>query len=1614
MRKPTEFQMRLFHELHSSRTEDFKTFNKRSYRGVWSSIIDKYPESAHFIYELLQNADDAEATEVEITLQYDRLLFKHNGTKHFDVTKEDAEVIGDINSITGIGDSSKTDMQNKIGKFGVGFKAVFQYTDSPEIYDDVFKFRIENYIIPTLLPYDHPERKDGETLFVFPFKDHAKSYQEIRSRLEKLQSPILFLRHLQRIGWRVDNEDGTKGLEMEYSKEILDTFEYNGITLEHYRLVEPIGNTEIILFSQWVEITDSNNKQSSHYINVGYYYDSENKKLITNNTQNIFCFFPTKESFKTCFISHGPFLLTDNRQNFKPGENVNIHLIHRIAKLAATSVVYLRDYEIEKGIHLINENITEIIPSYTTNYWEEIDSVFEKPIKDAFNELITNERILLSRNENYLSIQEAYMGTPRELVDLLTQKQLIALRSHAYKDIIGIKAFDIKNIDFLKWELIQKISNSQNDIFRRVFHYSSEKFATDIKPEFMDKQDVKWVTKMYTFLRTSAPKLWKITEKERNKQANILPFRKATIIKTQKGEWVAPYINGFTHNVYLPLKDDNKSDYNFIAKEYLEDDMAKKFFDELEIKEPDEIDYISQVILGKFKGENICIDDEDLTSDFIVLLGYYKKIKDNQDGCTHFINQLKTNHFLISGTDAHLHQPNQLYFPDEQLLRYFNDEDKCIFFNYDFYNTALEKYGKQIVNDFVSELGVKTAPSICKKTKTNVLQLNARIKNQISTSEYADYHIEDYELDGFDDFCRSQTLSKETSIYLWNTVLPMLNFKNYESLTIVYRRKHARRHENAYYTSTFKDSLLHQLWLFDVKDKIVSAYDISLEDLAPEYDRNNGLVQFLNIEKREKSIIELGGSKEQQEQMDLGKLVKSIAGDKLTIDEIRQAIKEATAKKTISENIVNVASEQWTKTGISDGQEKVSGITQETDSNAMPAIINRDELRRVSLSNMFVHSNCKTECKSQEEHDTSDADEVDANIQRLIEQEVTHNKIKELREIAHSSEKYSKEWFDALIELEYRGNADPAQDESNKTISISFNSVRKERESECIYVFSNPSRNVPMWMEEIGDIEVKCSFSNQDELTLKFEVANVRNNNLRLKASKAYEAILGKIEWIKCTKASITLKDQIDLMGKVRVAFNRLNLKNGFNLKENLNDNIRFIFGPPGTGKTTTLAKRIISQMNTYPTCRILVLAPTNTACDELTRKILHSNNGECSWVYRFVSTADEDLEDFVIDRESMAYEDEKCCIISTMARLSFDGFNGKGGYKRLTDIVWDMVICDEASMIPLAEISLAIYNFTDTPILIAGDPKQIKPILREEEWKDENIYTMVNLDRFDNPITEPIQFEIENLNIQYRSVPAIGELFSQYAYNGKLRHYRKGISQGVLCGKLVLKPINFIPFKVERYDSIFGIKKLDGSNVHVYSALFTIELLKYFISEYKGDSQEEFSIGIVCPYSPQAQLIESLIIQITDIPQNIKVLVGTVHRFQGGQCNLMIVVLNPPLGLRVASDRIFLNNQNIMNVSISRAQDYLCILLPHQDTEGYENLYEINKIGLIAMKNSNDVNLYTCDQIEEIIFGRKFYIENNTFVTSHQLTNVYTKTSKKYEVRIDDKSIDIQIGDID
>lgn len=59
----------LFTSLCEKRQELANALMQYAARGVWAALIDKYSDSAHFIYELLQNADDANATKVEIFLK---------------------------------------------------------------------------------------------------------------------------------------------------------------------------------------------------------------------------------------------------------------------------------------------------------------------------------------------------------------------------------------------------------------------------------------------------------------------------------------------------------------------------------------------------------------------------------------------------------------------------------------------------------------------------------------------------------------------------------------------------------------------------------------------------------------------------------------------------------------------------------------------------------------------------------------------------------------------------------------------------------------------------------------------------------------------------------------------------------------------------------------------------------------------------------------------------------------------------------------------------------------------------------------------------------------------------------------------------------------------------------------------------------------------------------------------------------------------------------------------------------------------------------------------------------------------------------------------------------
>ena len=67
--KLNDEEQRLFEEVRQERIVWARTFDNPLVRGLDRATSDIYPDPAHFVYELLQNADDAEASAASFTLE---------------------------------------------------------------------------------------------------------------------------------------------------------------------------------------------------------------------------------------------------------------------------------------------------------------------------------------------------------------------------------------------------------------------------------------------------------------------------------------------------------------------------------------------------------------------------------------------------------------------------------------------------------------------------------------------------------------------------------------------------------------------------------------------------------------------------------------------------------------------------------------------------------------------------------------------------------------------------------------------------------------------------------------------------------------------------------------------------------------------------------------------------------------------------------------------------------------------------------------------------------------------------------------------------------------------------------------------------------------------------------------------------------------------------------------------------------------------------------------------------------------------------------------------------------------------------------------------------------
>ena len=233
--------------------------------------------------------------------------------------------------------------------------------------------------------------------------------------------------------------------------------------------------------------------------------------------------------------------------------------------------------------------------------------------------------------------------------------------------------------------------------------------------------------------------------------------------------------------------------------------------------------------------------------------------------------------------------------------------------------------------------------------------------------------------------------------------------------------------------------------------------------------------------------------------------------------------------------------------------------------------------------------------------------------------------------------------------------------------------------------------------------------------------------------------------------------------------------------------------------------------------------------------------------------------------------------------------------------------------------------------------------------------------------------------------------------------------------------------FPIHKDDRLLKRQQLPYSSYHIYAAIYCIEIAKYISDKInmqwsdKSDNKKidddldidalnasKWTIGIICPYKAQSSIIERLIPERKDNDKFV-ILCGTVHSFQGDECDIVISLFNPPPSI---NSFISLNNKNIMNVSISRAKQYQIIIAPDEDTHMYEDLEEINDIvGIIKQNYPEGYDEFGSDKMEEILFGEKNYIRTNSMVTKHQKINRYNEADYRWEVRCDEEAVDIHIS---
>lgn len=462
----------LFQKLTDSRRKVAATLANPATIGLWNLIVDKYSGKAHFVYELLQNADDAGARNVRLVLDGDRFSFFHDGSRQFsvsDVDKEDSDgKIGDINAITSIGHSTKVG-ENKIGKFGIGFKSIFAYCDVPHVEDDNFSFDIQNFIVPVETKrLVGSGRRVGETLFCGKIKDNSKA-DEIASMVASLDFPLNYLNNVEELDCSVDGKIYRFKKLIASSKIVEDSVRIYSLISE-----KTVGQSSMSQnFTCATESFLFGSQQMSSTLSMPVDEDG-NAVLCDSSALN--CFFPLLEQSSLPFFIHGTFLLSDNRENTLQNE-ANDALRQQIASLSVVFLKHLKSWETVERVLEMKEKCK----------YENVNSINRLCSERLYQTIVSG----MSSTSFFQDADGAFIPTSalyfcvENVGDILSDGELVTLSK-------GKVCKDFDKIDLSKFPHLRKLVESQI--------WGVEAMLMSLDEDFMKQKSEEWIMNFYRFL----------------------------------------------------------------------------------------------------------------------------------------------------------------------------------------------------------------------------------------------------------------------------------------------------------------------------------------------------------------------------------------------------------------------------------------------------------------------------------------------------------------------------------------------------------------------------------------------------------------------------------------------------------------------------------------------------------------------------------------------------------------------------------------------------------------------------------------------------------------------------------------------------------------------------------------------------------------------------------------------------------------------------------------------------------------------------------------------------------------------------------------------------------